>query len=255
MSKPKFSSLLSIFLATAAIWLFAALVGSAPAPEDEPIPDELAAEPAKGTEEQAERNLSASVKNLERIALSVITYADTNNRQLPGNIVDKDGKALLSWRVAILPALEQGELYKKFKLDEPWNSEHNKKLIEKMPVIFLSPRVTVKKKGFTVYQGFAGPGTLFEPGKKMRYPASIPDGTANTIMAVESSIAVPWSRPADVPFDVKKDVPNIGKAYNANPLAALCDGSVRTLNLKTLTQETFKNAITVADGRVLGADW
>jgi hypothetical protein len=73
-------------------------------------------------------------------------------------------------------------------------------------------------------------------------------------MAVESSIAVPWSRPADVPFDVKKEVQNIGKAYDAKPLAALCDCSVRTLNLKTLTQETFKNAITRADGMVLGAD-
>ncbi|HEV3237767.1 MAG TPA: DUF1559 domain-containing protein, partial [Gemmataceae bacterium] len=179
----------------------------------------------------------------------------SNKGQLPHDITDKDGKALLSWRVAILPYLEQDGLHKQFKLDEPWNSESNKKLIEKMPDVFASPRVAVKKKGFTVYQGFAGPGALFETGKVMRFPASIPDGTSNTIMAVESSIAVPWSRPADVPFDIKKDLPDIGKAYSAEPLAVLCDGSVRTLHLKTLSPETFKAAITRNGGEVLGADW
>jgi hypothetical protein len=92
-------------------------------------------------------------------------------------------------------------------------------------------------------------------GKKVRIIVDILDGLSNTIMAVESSVAVPWTKPADLPFDVKKDLPDIGKAYGAKPLAVLCDGGVRTLNLKTLTQETFKNAITIAEGNVLGPDW
>src|SRR5258708_15521277 len=100
-----------------------------------------------------------------------------------------------------------------------------------------------------VYQAFGGEGALFEPGKTLRI-ASIVDGTSNTIMAVESSLAVPWSKPADLPFDVKQDLPNIGKAYGAKPLAALFDGSVRTLNLKTLTPQTFKASITVSGGKV-----
>jgi hypothetical protein len=124
-----------------------------------------------------------------------------------------------------------------------------------MPEIFSSPRVVVKKKGYTVYQGFAGPGALFQPGKKLRFPAAIADGTSNTILAVESSMAVPWTKPADLPFDAKKDLPDIGKAYGAKPLAALCDGSVRTLNLKKIKPETMKAAITIAGGEVLGADW
>jgi hypothetical protein len=123
-----------------------------------------------------------------------------------------------------------------------------------MPEIYTSPRVVVKKKGYAVYQGFAGDGTLFEPGKKLRI-ANITDGTSNTIMVVESSTAVIWSKPADLPFDAKKDLPNIGKAYGNKPLAALCDGSIRTLNLKTLKPETLKAAITIAGGQVLGADW
>lgn len=136
--------------------LLAALVWSAPAPEEESTPDELAVEPAKATDEQAEKNLTASGDNLKMIALAVISYADTNRGNLPHNITDKDGKVLLSWRVAILPFLEQNELYKEIKLDEPWNSENNKKLLEKMPNVFSSPRVTVKKK--------ATPSTKASPG-------------------------------------------------------------------------------------------
>jgi hypothetical protein len=182
-------------------------------------------------------------------------YADTNTGLLPRDITDKDGKPLLSWRVVVLPFLEQDELYNKFKLDEAWDSENNRKLIEKMPEIFSSPRVIVKKAGYAVYQGFAGGGALFEPGKKLRIPAAIQDGTANTILAVESSVAVPWTKPVDLPFNVKKNLPDFGKAYDATPLAALCDGSVRVLNLKTISPETMKAAITIAGGEVLGADW
>jgi hypothetical protein len=69
---------------------------------------------------------------------------------LPTDIVDKNGKVLLSWRVLLLPYLEEGALYKQLKLDEPWDSKHNKKLLEKMPKVFASPRVTLKRKGLTV---------------------------------------------------------------------------------------------------------
>ena len=73
----------------------------------------------------------------------------------------KNGKPLLSWRVQLLPFLEYAELYNQFKLDEPWDSENNLKLLEKMPSTFASPRVKVKNKGYTVYQGFVGPRRHF----------------------------------------------------------------------------------------------
>src|SRR5207249_4166982 len=157
-------------------------------------------------EEEAAKHLENSQINLKAIALATITYADSNAGQLPRDITDKDGKVLLSWRVQILGYLDQDDLYRKFKFDEPWDSKDNLELVEKMPEVFSSPRVVVKSKGFTVYQGFAGPGALFEPGKKHRFPASIADGTSNTILAVESSMAVPWTKPVDLPFDEKKDL-------------------------------------------------
>lgn len=242
-------------LAIAAFVFSAATVNSAPAPKGDvldKVPEAgVAAEPADG---DADKARATSSDNLKRLALAVHAYLTEHNDKLPTDITDKDGKVLLSWRVRLLPYLEQAELFKQFKLDQAWDSEANKKLLAKMPAVFSSPRVRVKLPGHTVYQGFAGPGSVFEPGKELRI-LSITDGTSNTILAVESSLAVAWTKPVDLPFDEKKDLPDIGKAYGAKPLAVLCDGSVRTLDLTTLSATTLKAAITRAGGEVLGSDW
>ncbi len=60
--------------------------------------------------------------NLKQIALAYHNVHSATNTFPPPAIADKDGKPLLSWRVAILPYVEQQELYNKFKLDEPWDS-------------------------------------------------------------------------------------------------------------------------------------
>src|SRR5205823_2595588 len=49
------------------------------------------------------------------------------------------GKPLLSWRVAILPFIEQSALYAKFNLSEPWDSPHNLALLNQMPSVFRMP--------------------------------------------------------------------------------------------------------------------
>ncbi len=53
-------------------------------------------------------------------------------------ITGKSGEPLLSWRVALLPFLGKAEyaLYQKFRLDEPWDSEHNRPLADQMPDVF-----------------------------------------------------------------------------------------------------------------------
>src|SRR5215208_5386317 len=100
--------------------LFAGLAAAAPVPKEPPVPP------------VTEEHLKAARENLKQIALAFHNHHDANGR-LPGNICDKNGKALLSWRVQILPYLEEDKLYFEFKLDEAWDSDHNKKLIEKLP--------------------------------------------------------------------------------------------------------------------------
>ncbi|WP_020468474.1 sigma-70 family RNA polymerase sigma factor [Zavarzinella formosa] len=105
-----------------------------------------------------------SFKNLQGIVRAIHAYSDTHNF-LPADIRDKTGKPLLSWRVVILPYMgdkASEELYRQFKLNEPWDSEHNFKLLAKMPDIY---RVGIEPKdsSHTYYQAFAGPGTPLHP--------------------------------------------------------------------------------------------
>ena len=194
--------------------------------------------------------------NLKQIAIAFHAYNDTYGH-FPQDIIDKNGKPLLSWRVAILPFIEQQNLYMQFKLDEPWDSENNKKWSQVAIKVYMSPDADpATPPGMTHFKGFVGPGTVFEPGKPIRLPADIPDGTSNTILVVEAGDPIPWAKPGDIPFDPKKPLPKLAlPGVDGFVNVALCDGSVRTLNMKTLTERTLKNAITRDDGNPLGDDW
>ena len=112
---------------------------------------------------------AVSAGNLKQIALAFHNFHSTYGA-LPGvAIVDAKGKALLSWRVAILPFIEEDALYRQFHLDEPWDSKHNKKLLARMPKLY-APTVTGKpgKPNVTYYQAFTGPDALFNLGAVRR---------------------------------------------------------------------------------------
>jgi Protein of unknown function (DUF1559) len=218
-----------------------------PAVDPEKLPDN----PVLRIRDSANR--AESSNNLKQIVIAAHNYHDANMR-MPANVVGKDGEAILSWRVQLLPYLEHEQLYKQFKFDEPWNGPNNIQLVEKMPKLFESPRAIVKKKGYTVYQGFSGKGCLFRPDNSALRITDITDGTSNTFFAVEASTAVPWTKPADIPFDSEKDLPDFGKAYGHKPVLAMCDGSVRVLDLKKVDKEMVKRAVTVADGMPVELD-
>ena len=82
---------------------------------------------------------SQCINNLKQIGLAMHNYHAMHKTFPPAYTVDKAGKPLLSWRVLILPYLEQDALYKEFHLDEPWDSEHNRALIDRMPATYRCP--------------------------------------------------------------------------------------------------------------------
>ncbi|MFO0821852.1 MAG: DUF1559 domain-containing protein [Gemmataceae bacterium] len=196
-----------------------------------------------------------SMNNLKQLAIAMHNYHDAMGH-FPQDIVDKNGKPLLSWRVAILPYIEQDNLYKQFKLDEPWDSANNKQASQAVVKTFLSPRIVdPNPAGKTHYKAFVGSGTAFEPGKKIKI-TDITDGTSNTIMLVETADAIEWAKPGDIPFDPKKPLPKLTSIEGDDViLVALCDGSVRAINLKKVGEKTLKAAIIRNDGEVLGDDW
>ncbi|MDB5307287.1 MAG: hypothetical protein JWO38_1489 [Gemmataceae bacterium] len=193
--------------------------------------------------------LVRSQNNLKQIVLAFHNFADTYGGPIPTDFRSKDGTALLSWRVAILPYIEEVELYKQFKLDEPWDSETNKKLIAKLPKVYAPVRVK-GKEGETFYQVFAGEKAVFGPKAQPRIPASFPDGTSNTGLVFEAGEPVIWTKPADLAFDEKKALPKLGGLFDGDFHVGLADGSV--IRCKKDADETeLKKLIMPADGTVI----
>jgi hypothetical protein len=196
-----------------------------------------------------------SANNLRQLTLGMINYADNHKGVLPAQaIYDKSGKPLLSWRVQILPYIEGANLYNEFRLDEPWDSDHNKKLLEKMPPVFAMADSEAAKNHETYYQGFVGPGAFFEGKAGLRFPADFPDGTSNTFMLVEAAKAVPWTKPEDIPFDDGKLGPRLGGVFKDGYNVSFCDGSSRFFRLPVRDEKMLRIAITRNDGMVIDFD-
>src|SRR5207247_6504418 len=145
-----------------------------------PPPPPPAVKEADVVEKKGDEGRNLGRNRLKQVGLAFHNYHDQFKHFPTHAIYDKDGKTpLLSWRVAILPYLDQGELYQQFKLDEPWDSPNNKKLIAKMPEIYESLGMGQKGVGLTPYMVFTGPMSAFDGNMKLSF-AQVPDGLSNT---------------------------------------------------------------------------
>lgn len=192
---------------------------------------------------------SVSTNNLKQLALAFHNYHDVYGLSPAAAICDKKGKPLLSWRVALLPYIEHDALYKKFKLDEPWDSEHNKKLIDQMPRVYASPYDDKPSKTETRYQVFVGGGALFDTVQGFKLQ-NIPDGTSNTILFVEAAKPVTWTKPDDIEYDAKKPVTPLLFFNSEACLAAFADGSVRAIT-KKLEEKIWHWLVQPNDGNAI----
>lgn len=169
--------------------------------------------------------------NLRDIAEGLLKYESKHGCFPPVAIRDREGKALLSWRVTLLPYLGEEELYRQFHLDEPWDSPHNLRLLERMPNVYKRPKLyrrDVPEPSITVtyYQVFVGKGAVFEED----WSASLQDVTddlSKTILIGENSVAVPWTKPEDIRFNPTSPLPRSGSGLGFLIQMGLCDGSTR----------------------------
>jgi hypothetical protein len=162
------------------------------------------------------------------------------------------GRALLSWRVSLLPYLDEQELYRQFKLDEPWDGPHNKKLLARMPKVYAPPGATTQQPYTTFYQVFVGPHAAFEKHRAMRIP-DISDGTSNTLLIVEAGSPVPWTKPEDLHFDPDEPLPELGGLFPDVINVAFADGSASALR-KDADPDVLRAAITRDGGEVVDLD-
>jgi hypothetical protein len=197
--------------------------------------------------------------NLRQLALSMHNFESAHQSFPAAYSSDKDGNKLLSWRVHVLPYIAQNQLYDEFHLDEPWDSEHNKSLIAKMPDVYKHASLKLPP-GMTVYLGnTTKDGVLSEPKKPGEKNTAgttsfgkISDGSSNTVLIVEvnAESAVPWTKPDDLPNDAGDVSKVIEGIRNGNKyLVAMCDGSVHMLQSENV--ELLKSMLTKNGGEVI----
>jgi hypothetical protein len=215
-----------------------------------------------------------SANNLKQIGLAMLNYESTYRRLPPAVVYGPDKKPLYSWRVLLLPFLEEDLLYQQFHLHEAWDSPHNRQLLTRMPKVYSHPWKPSSTD--THYQVFFGRGAAFEgPANSVfaefrllpQFPVQlfegpvvrltdITDGISNTILAAEGAQAVPWTKPEDLPFDPNQPLPQLGGLFPDDTfLVGMADGSVRTLHRDKISDQTLRSAITRAGGEVLPENW
>jgi hypothetical protein len=207
----------------------------------------------QGLESQTRRQ--RNIKRFTQIVTAMLNYHDTYKSFPPADKHrDEEGKPKLSWRVYLLPYLNQGQLYDEFHLDEPWDSPHNKQLLEKMPDIYRStsffvPPEGAVKTGYTTFQAPVGEDTVFGNTTPTKM-SNVADGMSHTIVLVEvvPERAVPWTAPADYEFDPDNPAAGIQMGDEGRWLVAVADMTVQQLP-SNIPARTVLCLFQMSDGR------
>lgn len=197
------------------------------------------------------------MNSFKQLALAAVNYESVHASFVERASYDADGRPLLSWRVHLLPYLDQEELYKQFHLEEPWDSPHNAQLIERMPNVFSDPDPrlrSVNAAGRTTYVAPVAAETMFPDRQSL--PEGLPlkirdvkDGSSRTILFVEAvpANAVIWTKPDDWDVPANGALDELITTERDGFVAAFCDGHVRFIT-KQDDPEGFPGLLTRAGG-------
>lgn len=189
----------------------------------------------------------SEMNNMKQVSLGALNHASANATLPPA-----EGR--LSWRVHILPYVEQDNVYRQFNLNQDWNEGQNQQTASILIKTYVSP---LDEPGTTQthYRTFTGPGTIYDPTlmKGAAYPRYIADGTSNTIFAVDTTEMIPWPQPKEIAFEPNGSLPELGNSKRAQGLIAMCDGSVKSFDKKTMDPNIIRMMVTAAGGEVVPA--
>jgi len=216
--------------------------------------------------QERNRDILKSQANLAHLGAAF----KANPTLIGAGFTDREGKPLLSWRVWLLAQMGQEEikLLNKFKLREPWDSEHNKKLLAEMPDVFKPVRGTAPP-GYTYYRVFQGeqalfptkhpPATVFHslngqqctPVFAQHNLTQVTDGTALTYLVVEGGEAVPWTKPDELAVEKGKPLPKLGGMFEGDFNVLLCDGITVGLVKGSTPEDQIRAASTAVGGEIV----
>ncbi len=200
------------------------------------------------------------ISNLKQIGLAMHNYHDTYKCFPPAYIPDENGRPMHSWRVLLLPFMEQEMLYQQYDFDEPWDGPNNSRLAGMMPTIYRCPSEhSMVDDSDTSYAMVVGPGTISD-GPTATQIGRIAEGTANTIMVVEvAGAGINWLEPRDLDADeigpeIEDPFGAVGGMSSDHPSvvnALFCDGTVHSID-KFIDEALLKALTTIAGGEDVG---
>lgn len=173
-------------------------------------------------------------QSMRTLGLALHMYHDEKGSFPAVANFDKQGKPLLSWRVHLLPYLGQEALYKQFKLNEPWDSPHNRAFLERVPAVYRSAS-SKAAQGLATVVAPVHADFIFSGTPKGVRLQDIFDGTSNTILLAEvtDEAAMPWTKPEDWRPDKESPTRGLREHSGGTSVLLFADGSVRLLAKET----------------------
>jgi hypothetical protein len=217
-----------------------------------------------GIREVRKTRQTGDCKNhFKQIALALHEYHEQYGSFPPAYVAGANGQRWHSWRVLLLPFLGHEELYRQYKLDEPWSSSHNRLLATKIPEAYSCVAAGGTERGITPYLAIVGRATAW-PEQSCAKMDDFRDGTSNTIQLVECATSdILWTEPRDLTHQeaMKFDQPGSGRMpsspHNTRDgfFVLMGDGTVRWINTR-ISRDLFRSLLSLNGGAPLaGVDW
>jgi len=193
--------------------------------------------------------------NLKQVGLAFHNYASSYQSFPPPAITDAGGRPLFSWRVSVLPYLENQAIFDSIQFDQPWDSPENATLQQVSIAAYSSARGASESiPGAAHVFVISAPQDpqakthpLFVEGEAISFREII-DGTANTILAIQlAKYSVPWASPSELTPD---QAYQLLQQEDQGANVAMADGSVRFLP-KDIDRQTFDALVTRDGGEVV----
>lgn len=202
---------------------------------------------------------------LRQIGLGMRHYLETNGTFPPAYRVNEESRERCSWRVLMLPSVEEATLADRYDSRQPWDSDDNMRVardltgLKRGDAFCTCPTDTARGPLDTSFVMPVGPGAISDGSRGVR-PEGLRDGTSRTILAAElADSGICWTEPRDLKLDETRykiddpDVPGL-RSHHANVVnILLADGSTQSIN-KKIAPQVLKGLFTIAGGEPIPDD-